>query len=106
MTIKDVQWAVTEIRIIRTKGFPDDGVEQRLFERVLQAIADSNCQDSPAELAAEALKVMNETAPQAKKVGRRYGSSGQSFHCIHGVNFRQVCGECEAIIVLPDLSDV
>ena len=68
MTIKDVQAQVLEIQRTRQSlAFVDpdafratlrhlQDLEDGLFMRVLAAIENSTCQDSPAELAAEALK--------------------------------------------------
>ena len=71
MTIKDVHAAGFELRALETSenaaiqsfGFIAtwkriDALRDTLARRVLHAIANSDCQDSPSELAAEALKVL------------------------------------------------
>lgn len=44
-----------------------------LFKNVLMAIANSTCQDSPAELAAEALKVLD-PAPSVQSTDAHLGA--------------------------------
>jgi len=56
MTIKDVQRIGSEVSSGRERPSVDS--EEYFLRKVLGAIADSDCQDSPAELAAEALKVL------------------------------------------------
>lgn len=55
MTIRQVQERAAYLR----EDLFDQEVKAELYGEVLRAIADSRCEDSPAELAAEALKVMN-----------------------------------------------
>lgn len=59
MTIKDVCAVVGYIKAARPRPTEPSHLTVQLFHDVLVSIANSSCQDSPAELAAEALKVFD-----------------------------------------------